>query len=186
MRFFGSPDPPPYPRSPYLGDTVPAPSAGTPVMTVIAWGGDGASGADQRNPCPGRFRPRVPAGALRPRSAGRARGRSGVRPKAAEAHREPEARRDSPGPPTGGTGGIKNAGRAAARSRCLLRLATMRLPVFPVLSPELVEGSKDFKSQIGNEAWQRPRMPRALSWGRGQAKLAAQRPSPHALPRRRN
>jgi hypothetical protein len=50
----------------------PAPSAGTPVMTVIAWGGDGASGAGQRNPCPGRSSPRVPLPPLRAVRAGRA------------------------------------------------------------------------------------------------------------------
>ncbi len=66
------------------------------------------------------------------RSAGRARGRSGVRMKAAEAHREPEATRDSPGHLPAERAETKNAGRAAARSRCyLFRLASPKPPVFP-------------------------------------------------------
>src|SRR5690242_16670166 len=51
---------------------IPLLPSGTPVMTVIAWGGDGASGAGQRNLCPERFRPRVPLPPLRAVRAGRA------------------------------------------------------------------------------------------------------------------
>ena len=42
-----------YPHPFRLSDTYLAPSAGTPVATVIAWGGDGASGGWLTWPLPG-------------------------------------------------------------------------------------------------------------------------------------
>ena len=87
----------------------PAPSAGTPIMTVIAWGGDGASGVGQRNPRPERPRPRVPLPPLRAVRAGRA-------------HR-PEANAQKPKAGRQRVSGAAErtrteiAGRAAARSR---------------------------------------------------------------------
>ena len=88
-------------------------------MTVIAWGGDGASGAGQRNPWPGRSRPRVPLPPLRAVRAGRAhrrdRGRAwpGGLPATsmgANARRRQSRRRAAERTET------EIAGRAAARS----------------------------------------------------------------------
>jgi hypothetical protein len=85
------------PRPQNLPHTCRAPSTGTPVATVVRWGGDGASGAGQRNPRPGRFRPRVPLPPLRAVRAGRAHSPEANAPGGSQPHKAKSIRAERNG-----------------------------------------------------------------------------------------